>query len=309
MDKRPHISILENEMAGYFSPSRLNVYVDATVGAGGHAKRILEEHPEITAFFCFDQDPEALAIAKNTLMPWSEKVTFIRSNFEKLGGELRSRGIHSIDGCFFDLGVSSMQLDNDYRGFSFLKDGPLDMRMDPTNPINAAKVIAESSEEELGRIFREYGEEPRWKAAAKAVVEERKKQPILTTKQLSDLLVRTLKTKLRGKLHPATLPFQALRIFVNRETEILENTLRDVISLLSPGGVVGVISFHSFEDRIVKNVFRDEARPPRQGKEKPIPVLSLLTKKPIVPSPEEIRTNIRARSAKLRFARKIKGLL
>jgi 16S rRNA (cytosine1402-N4)-methyltransferase len=194
-----------------------------------------------------------------------------------------------------------MQLDLDYKGFSFLRDGPLDMRMDPTNPITAATIVASASQQELERIFQEYGEEPRWKRAAQAIIEERKKRPIITTKHLSDLLESTLKTKIRGKLHPATLVFQALRIAVNREIEVLQEALDKVVSYLSPEGIVGVISFHSFEDRLVKNFFREAARKTKNG---PAPVLNLITKKPLVPTYQEIRGNPRARSAKLRFAQK-----
>lgn len=291
-------------MAEYFAGQTIKVFVDGTVGAGGHAKRMLEDHSEIELFFGFDQDPEALAIAKQTLAPWEKKVKLIHSNFVNFDTILKKHRIDSVDGFFFDLGVSSMQLDNDYKGFSFLKDGPLDMRMNPDNPLSAKDVIAKSSEKELGIIFQEFGEEPRWRSAAKAIVEERKKNPITTTKQLADLLVAALRTKLRGRLHPATLVFQALRIFVNKEIEVLEQTLEKVFSFLSPGGVIGVISFHSFEDRVVKNVFRDASKPIKKGREKLDPLMTLLTKKPLVPSLAEIRSNIRARSAKLRFAQK-----
>ncbi len=197
-----------------------------------------------------------------------------------------------------------MQLDNDYKGFSFLKDGPLDMRMNPDNPLTAKDVIANSSEKELGQIFQDCGEEPRWKASAKAIVEERKKNPITTTKQLADLLVTALRTKLRGRLHPATLVFQALRIFVNKEIEVLEKTLDKAISFLGPKGMIGVISFHSFEDRVVKNVFRESSKQIKEGYERLPAILTLLTKKPLVPSLQEIRSNVRSRSAKLRFAQK-----
>ena len=302
MSNPPHISILEQEMASYFSSLHLKVFVDGTIGAGGHAKRILEEHPEIDFFLGLDQDPEALAIAKERLSPWKDKVHLVHSNFAYFDTYLQKHKISSVDGFFFDLGVSSMQLDLDYKGFSFLKEGPLDMRMDPSNPLTAAEVIATRSEKELGRIFQEYGEEPRWKRAAQAIVEERKKKPITTTTQLSNILVNELKTKIRGRLHPATLVFQALRVYVNQEIEVLEQALTKVVSWLNPEGIVGVISFHSFEDRLVKNLFRDEARKTKEGHEKR---LTLLTKKPLVPTLQEIRMNPRARSAKLRFAQKL----
>ena len=304
MDKRPHIPIMENEMAQVFADSELKVYVDGTVGAGGHAKRILEEHPEIEVFFGFDQDPEALAIAKETLAPWKDKVKLIHSNFVDFDKVLSAEGIESVDGFFFDLGVSSMQLDNDYKGFSFLKEGPLDMRMNPLNELSAEEVVNKWSEKDLGDIFREYGEDPRWKAAARIVVEERRKRPITTTKHLADLLETSLRSKIRGRLHPATLVFQALRVFVNKELEVLEIALAKVISFLAPKGIVGAISFQSFEDRIVKNIFREAARPLKEQGKKLIPVMELLTKKPLVATLKEVRKNSRSRSAKLRFARK-----
>jgi 16S rRNA (cytosine1402-N4)-methyltransferase len=304
MTKRPHIPIMENEMAQTFAESELKVYVDGTVGAGGHAKRILEEHPEIETFIGFDQDPEALAIARETLAPWKDKVKLIHCNFVDFDKVLKEEGIEVVDGFFFDLGVSSMQLDNDYKGFSFLKEGPLDMRMNPLNELSAEEVVNKWSEKDLGDIFREYGEDPRWKAAARIVVEERRKGPITTTKHLADLLEDSLRSKIRGRLHPATLVFQGLRVFVNKELEVLEIALAKVISFLAPKGIVGVISFQSFEDRIVKNIFREAARPLREKGKKLIPVMELLTKKPLVATLKEVRQNSRSRSAKLRFARK-----
>jgi 16S rRNA (cytosine1402-N4)-methyltransferase len=295
---------MESEMAQVFAELELKIYVDGTVGAGGHAKRILEEHPEIETFYGFDQDPEALEIARETLAPWKDKVKLIHSNFADFDKKLKADGIEVVDGFFFDLGVSSMQLDNDYKGFSFLKEGPLDMRMNPLNELSAEEVVNNWSEKDLGDIFREYGEDPRWKAAARIVVEERRKRPITTTKHLADLLEDSLKSKIRGRLHPATLVFQALRVFVNKELEVLETALAKVISFLAPKGIVGVISFQSFEDRIVKNIFREAARPLKEQGKKLIPVMELLTKKPLVATLKEVRQNSRSRSAKLRFARK-----
>src|SRR3990167_270638 len=300
MSDRPHISILIEEMAQVFSSRTFSVFVDGTVGAGGHAKKILEEHPEISRFFGFDQDPEALAIAAKTLEPWKDKVRLVHANFVDFDEVLQEEGIAFVDGFFFDLGVSSMQLDNDYKGFSFLKEGPLDMRMNPLNELSAKEIVNEWSEQELGQIFRDYGEDPRWKAAARIVVEERRKGPIRTTTQLADLLSNALKSKIRGKLHPATLVFQGLRVFVNKELDVLEKVLGKVIQFLAPKGIVGVMSFQSLEDRIVKNIFRDAARSVKEGQKKLIPVMELLTKKPIIPSLQEIRRNSRARSAKLR---------
>lgn len=199
-----------------------------------------------------------------------------------------------------------MQLDKGYKGFSFSKEGPLDMRMDPHSPLTAEEVVNTWSEQQLGQVFRELGEERGWKQAARAVVQERKKQAITTTKQLADILIACLRGK--GKLHPATLIFQALRICVNRELDALQVGLTKAIALLSSGGRIGAISFHSLEDRIVKNLFKEAASPKGYNKKKgsgPLPILRLLTKKPLVATLAEMRNNPRARSAKMRFAEKI----
>ena len=196
-----------------------------------------------------------------------------------------------------------MQLDQEHKGFSFLKEGPLDMRMNPTIELDAETIINEWSEKTLGDIFLRFGEEPKWKVISKAIVNARKKCRICTTKQLADLIV-SCRSKVRGKLHPATLVFQALRICVNRELDVLQSAIDQSMRLLATHGKIGVISFHSLEDRIVKNMFREAAAPIREGKEKLIPMMKLLTKKPIVPTLAEIRKNVRARSAKMRFAEK-----
>lgn len=196
-----------------------------------------------------------------------------------------------------------MQFDKDYKGFSFAKEGPLDMRMNPSEKLTAKEIVNKWSEDALAKIFKELGEEPRWRQAAKAIVEARKKKTIETTKQLSDIICGMVKG--RGKLHPATLIFQALRICVNKELEVLAEGLAKAMQWLGPHGRIGAISFHSLEDRIVKNVFRTAATPRREGKEKLAAMMKLITKKPLIPTLKEIRLNPRARSAKLRFAEKI----
>lgn len=199
-----------------------------------------------------------------------------------------------------------MQLDKGYKGFSFSKEGPLDMRMDPTSELTAKEVVNSWPEAELAEIFRDLGEEPRWKRAAKAIVDARRKKKIETTTQLSEVIASALKTPLKGKWHPATLVFQALRMCVNRELDTIAEGVSKAIHMLSQGGKIGVISFHSLEDRIVKNIFKNaSARPKKGDKEAPLPFLKLLTKKPIAPTLQEIRLNPRSRSAKLRFAEKI----
>jgi 16S rRNA (cytosine1402-N4)-methyltransferase len=199
-----------------------------------------------------------------------------------------------------------MQLDKGYKGFSFSKEGPLDMRMDPTSELTAQEVVNSWTEADLGEIFREYGEEPRWKRAAKAIVDSRRKKKFETTTELAQVISDALKTPLKGKWHPATLIFQALRICVNRELEVIAEGISKAIQMLAPGGRIGVISFHSLEDRIVKNIFKQaSARPSKYDKNAPLPFLKLLTKKPIAPTMKEIRLNPRSRSAKLRFAERI----
>jgi len=201
-----------------------------------------------------------------------------------------------------------MQLDQGEKGFSFQKEGPLDMRMDPRAKLTAEEIINRYSEKELQEIIREFGGEPRWRRAASAIVEARRKKRITTTKQLADLMLSSLGSKTRGTLHPATLVFQGLRIYVNQELEVLKAGLAKALQAVAPGGRIGVISFHSLEDRIVKEVFRAAAAPLKKREQKGTlrsPLFRLLTKKPLVPSREECRSNPRSRSAKMRFIEKI----
>lgn len=198
-----------------------------------------------------------------------------------------------------------MQLDRDYKGFSFSKEGPLDMRMDPTSELSAKEIVNRWPEQELANLFRDLGEEPRHRRAAKAIIEARRKKPILTTTQLAEVIVNALKTPLRGKWHPATLIFQALRMCVNRELDSIAEGVSKAIQMLSKGGRLGVMSFHRLEDRIVKNIFQAGSKTLKKAVAgSPLPVLRLLTKKPLVPLWTEIKKNPRCRSAKLRFAEK-----
>ncbi len=199
-----------------------------------------------------------------------------------------------------------MQLDRDYKGFSFSKEGPLDMRMDPTSDLTAKEIVNRWPEQELANLFRDLGQEPRHKKAAKAIVEARRKKPILTTTQLAEVIVNALKTPFKGKWHPATLIFQALRMCVNKELDAIATAVAKAIHALSAGGRIGVISFHSLEDVIVKNIFKEASTGPKKATPHvPLPILRLLTKKPLAPLFAEIRKNPRARSAKLRFAEKL----
>jgi 16S rRNA (cytosine1402-N4)-methyltransferase len=281
-----HISVLEKEFLSFFHSRQVHTFVDGTLGAGGHSKALLDAHPEIELLIGFDQDGDALEIAKKTLAEYAHKVQFINKNFE----ELATWVTKPVDGLFFDLGVSSMQLDRDERGFSFMRDGPLDMRMNREAAVTAEEVVNSWSEADLGEIFRDLGEERKWRECAKAICQARRKKRIVTTKELADV-VSTVVPR-RGKIHPATLIFQGIRLAVNRELEVLRHVLHSATQLLAPGGRLGVISFHSLEDRIVKNSFRDDES------------VKVLTKKPLTATFEECKKNPRSRSAKLRFCEK-----
>lgn len=282
--------MLLNEVLHAFAETRLPIFFEGTVGAGGHAKALLEAHPEIERYLACDRDVTALEMAKKHLKPWWEKVEWIQGPFAALDSYLKERKIPEIDGFFIDIGVSSMQFDEGSRGFSFRTDAKLDMRMDQESETTAEMLINELPEVELARIFFEYGEEFRSRAAAKVIVMARKKRRIQTTQELTQILEPVLK---KGKIHFATKVFQALRIAVNDELGQLKKGLSSAIDHLSVGGVVAVISFHSLEDRIVKWLFREDQR------------LEIMTKKPIEATREEIKKNSRARSAKLRYAKRL----
>lgn len=303
----PHLSVLLEEVVEAFSPVTLETFVDGTLGAGGHSSEIIKYHPEIQHFMGIDQDPDALSIAKERLEPWKEKVIFQKGNFSDLRAHLDKNGIEKVDGILLDLGVSSMQFDRPDRGFSLQNDGPLDMRMDPEESLTAEEIVNTWSEAELGRIFKRYGEEKRWRAAARAIVNAR---PLSRTLELVEVLSKVLGRPRKGKIHPATLVFQALRLAVNREIERVEEVIPQAIDSLCPGGRLAIISFHSLEDRIVKQQFRylaDDKESSRGiagvfiSKE---PTVDLITRKPIVPSEEEIARNPRSRSSKLRVVQK-----
>lgn len=300
-----HLSVLPTEVLAAFEGLKLHIFVDATLGAGGHSAAILEAHPEIEQLIGIDQDPVAMEIARQRLVPYKAKVKLIAGNFDEAVLQ-----IPKIDGILFDLGVSSMQLDQPEKGFSFMRDGPLDMRMDPERDLTAANIVNTYSEQELGRIFRDYGEERQWRAAAKAIVAARSQQPISTTHQLVAVLRPVLFWKKKG-MNPLTLIFQALRICVNRELEVVEKTLPRAIDQLVSGGRMAVISFHSLEDRIVKNCFRFAASDKQDTSGwggvflDKTPTVKIITKKPVEPSLEEVEINPRSRSAKLRVIEKI----
>jgi 16S rRNA (cytosine1402-N4)-methyltransferase len=279
-----HTPVLLREVLEIFAGKQLRTFFDGTLGAGGHARAILEAHPEIERYIGCDRDPRAHELAGETLKPWGEKVEIVRGSYAEVVAKVDG----CIDGFLIDIGVSSMQLDERERGFSFMAEAPLDMRMDPEGELTAEKVVNRYPEKELARILFEYGEERRSRQVAKAIVEARRKRPIRTTKELVEI-IKPYAT--RGKLHPATLTFQALRIEVNDELGQLKKGLEAALGKVCSGGRLAIISFHSLEDRIVKNVLRDA-----KGK------LNILTKKPIGPSAQEMRENPRSRSSKLRAA-------
>ena len=291
-----HVSVMTAECLEYFKDVKLVTFYEGTVGAGGHAKAVLEAHPEIETYIACDKDPEAIEIAKNVLKEWKSKVVFVHGDFGDLDEHLRDEKIKRVDGFFFDLGVSSMQLDQGQKGFSFMKEGPLDMRMDPGSRLTAREIVNRWPEKELGELLRDLGEEPRWRKAAKVIVEARKKMKIETTTQLAAIICSALGGSSKKKLHPATLIFQALRMCVNTELESAKRGLEKALEFLAPGGRLGVLSFHRGEDRLVKNIFRDAAK---------LKGIRLLTKKPRVPTLAEVRANARCRSAKMRFAERI----
>lgn len=308
----PHSSVLLDEIVHFFHTQSLRRFVDATLGAGGHSEAILKDHPEIELLIGIDQDPTAREIAKKRLADWEQKVKIVQGNFSELASALEGISINSVDGIIFDLGVSSMQFDMPEKGFSFMRDGPLDMRMDPSGTLTAAEIVNTWPEEQLDRIFRDYGEEKRSRAAARAIATARKHKPIATTLDLAEALKIALRPHpFKRGIHPLTLVFQALRIAVNGELDVLKAVLPIAIQRLSKGGRLGVISFHSLEDRIVKNAMQFAASDKVHtsgisgmflDKE---PQVTILTKKPIVPSEEEIEQNPRSRSAKLRVVEKL----
>ena len=287
------------------------VYVDGTLGRAGHSREIAQR---LTTgrLICIDRDMAAIDAAKERLAPWMDRVTLVHSNFAELGGVLREAGVAGADGMLFDLGVSSPQLDDASRGFSYMQDAPLDMRMDASAPLTAHEVVNVWSYEELRRILYEYGEERYAPAIAKGICRARETSPIETTLQLVDVIKSAMPPQaLREKQHPAKRSFQAIRIAVNGELDALPPMLNAAAEHLNAGGRLAVISFHSLEDRIIKKTMQELATgctcPPNFpvcvcGK---TPKMKLISRKPITPGEGELTENPRARSAKLRVAEKL----
>ena len=286
------------------------IYIDGTLGRAGHSQEIVRR---LTTgrLIALDRDETALAAARQRLAPWMERVTLVHSNFSRLGAVLDELGVAAADGMLFDLGVSSPQLDDASRGFSYKQDAPLDMRMDAAAPLTARELVNTASYEELRRILYEYGEERYAPRIARAICAAREKRPVETTLELAELIRGAMPAKaLREKQHPAKRSFQAIRIAVNDELGELEPMLDAAETHLKPGGRLAVITFHSLEDRIVKQKLRDLATGCICPPEFPVcvcgrkPKLKLITRKPIVSGEAELETNPRARSAKLRVAEK-----
>ena len=300
-----HVSVLLNESIENLNIKEDGIYVDCTLGYAGHSSQILKRIKK-GKLFAFDQDGEAIEYSKKILGQINDNYEIINSNFVNIKEELLKRGITKVDGILFDLGVSSVQLDEADRGFSYHKNAKLDMRMDKNNPLSAYEVVNEYSEDELIRIFYEYGEEKYSKSIVRKIIENR---PINTTLELAEIIKKSVPEKYRRNSHPARKVFQAIRIEVNKELEVFENALNDSIELLNEGGRLCVITFHSLEDRICKNTFKKNSEVDKVLKGLPDipdeykPKLKLIKK--IKPSNKEILDNNRSRSAILRVAEKM----
>ena len=285
------------------------IYLDGTLGRAGHSREIARR---LTTgrLICVDRDQAALDAAQERLAPWMDRVTLVHSNFDQLNGILDELALDGVDGMLFDLGVSSPQLDDGSRGFSYMADAPLDMRMDRDQGLSAADVVNGWSQEELRRILTQYGEERYAASIAAAIVRRRADKPIETTFELNEIIRAAVPAKMRQNGHPSKQTFQAIRIECNQELEVLKKALDELIDLLHPGGRFCIITFHSLEDRIVKNAFRRNENPCTCPPEFPVCVCGkvskgkVITRKPILPSVEELEVNSRSKSAKLRVFEK-----
>ena len=306
-----HISVLLNESISSLNLKENSIIVDATLGYGGHSSYILDRIKK-GYLFAFDQDSEAIRHSTDRLSKVGTNFTIIKSNFVNMKEELEKLGVEHVDGVLFDLGVSSPQLDDASRGFSFHEDAKLDMRMDKDNPLTAYDVVNNYSREELSNIFYKYGEDKFARNIAKKIVEYRANKPIETTLELVEVIKTAVPMKFRIDKHPARQIFQAIRIEVNHELDVIEPAINQALELLNVGGRVAVITFHSLEDRLVKNIFREKCKIDERIKGLPnipeeyLPDFKLVVNKAIVPSEEELERNPRARSSKLRVIEKIK---
>jgi 16S rRNA (cytosine1402-N4)-methyltransferase len=303
----PHRSVLYKEIIHALQPKSGGRYVDGTLGAGGHARGIMEACAPDGQMLGLDVDPQALAIARRILAPYEGRIHLAQASYTSLPDQLAELGWDKVDGILLDLGASSMQFDTPERGFSFMQDAPLDMRFGPHVSQTAADIVNSYSERELADLIYEYGEDRDSRKLARAIVKAR---PLHTTRELV-AAIESVSPRRGDRVHPATRTFQALRIAVNEELSSIEEVLPQAVAALRPGGRLAVISFHSLEDRIVKDFFREQSRdlinPPyeRIYEQERSAVLKEVNRKPIMPSDDEIRNNPRARSAKLRIAEKM----
>ncbi len=306
-----HISVLLDETIDSLNIKPTGVYVDGTLGGGGHSLEICKRLGEGGRLIGIDQDMDAIAAATKRLEAYKDKVDIIHSNYQDIESCMRELSIGGVDGIVLDLGVSSYQLDNVDRGFTYREDTPLDMRMDQSQSRTAKDIVNNYSEMDLFRVIRDYGEDSFAKNIAKHIVKAREDGPIETTGQLNEIIKAAIPAKVRqGTGHPSKKTFQAIRIELNHELEVLENSIDKMIELLNPGGRLCIITFHSLEDRIVKNIFRRNMNPCTCPPSFPVctcgqaPKGKIITRKPIIPSEEEIADNKRAKSSKLRVFEK-----
>lgn len=303
-----HKSVLLFETVDGLNIKPDGIYVDGTLGGGGHAYQVCSRLNDKGSFYGIDQDAAAIEAAGARLLDFGEKVTIIRSNYCDMKLRLQELGINKVDGIVLDLGVSSYQLDTAERGFSYRADAPLDMRMDERQELTARDIVNDYSEMDLFRIIRDYGEDKFAKNIAKHIVREREKGPIETTGQLCEIIKQSIPMKIQKNAgHPAKRTFQAIRIECNRELDVLRDSLDDMIEMLNPGGRICIITFHSLEDRIVKSAFKKNENPCTCPSSFPVCVCGnvskgkVITRKPILPSDEELQENSRSKSAKLRI--------
>ena len=308
-----HYSVLLNETIENLNIKPDGIYVDGTLGGGGHAYQVASRLSEKGRLIGIDQDADAIAAAGERLKEFGDKITIIRSNYANMKEELHSIGVEKVDGIVLDLGVSSFQLDTPERGFTYRdENAPLDMRMDDRQSLTAKDIVNGYSEMDLYRIIRDYGEDKFAKNIAKHIVQERAKKPIETTGELTEIIRASIpmKVQVTGG-HPAKRTFQAIRIELNKELEVLQNNLDDMIDLLNPGGRICIITFHSLEDRIVKTNFKRNENPCTCPSDFPVCVCGkkskgkVVTRKPILPSEEELEVNSRSKSAKLRVFERV----
>lgn len=302
-----HVSVLLNETIEQLHIRPDGIYVDGTLGGGGHAYEVCRRLSPKGRLIGIDQDAAAIEAAGERLLEFGDQVTIVRSNYCNMRLELQKLGIDRVDGILLDLGVSSYQLDSAERGFTYRKDAPLDMRMDRRQSKTAREIVNEYSEQELFRVIRDYGEDKSAKNIARHIAAAREKKPIETTGELVEIIKNAVPAKVRmSGGHPAKKTFQAIRIELNRELEVLKDSLDDMIDLLKPGGRICVITFHSLEDRLVKTIFKTNENPCTCPSNFPVCVCGnkpkgrLAVKKPIVPGEEELEENKRSKSSKLR---------